>query len=70
MPMYIELMDRRTYKLSGNDMEIREAFRKFAKDDQFERVAAVADVTGLSLDQTANREGHILKVKALGLLMW
>lgn len=32
------------------------------KDDQFERAAEVADATDLSLQQVAEREGHILKV--------
>lgn len=47
-------------------MDIRESFRKFVKDDQFERAAAVADVTGLGLQQKAEREGHILKVNPAG----
>lgn len=55
---------------AGSDVEIRESFRKFVKDNQFARAAAAADATGLSLQQAAEREGHILKAsqKAAGWL--
>lgn len=46
----------------GSDVHIREDFRKFVKDNQFERAAAAADATDLSLQQAAEREAHILKV--------
>lgn len=52
----------RFYCPTGTDVEIRGDFRKFVKDDQFQRAADVADVAGLSLQQVAEREGHILKV--------
>jgi len=55
---------------AASDVEIRESFRKFVKDNQFARAAAAADATGLSLQQAAEREGHILKAsqKAAGWL--
>ena len=63
---FITDMVRPSLAHSGSDAEIRENFRKFVKDDQFERAAAVADISGLSPRQVAEREGHILKVDDAG----